>query len=100
MSEQTPPAVATGTRPPPRLRSPDRQLILPPMPLEELLDTDHQARLVWDFCQGLDLTPLYEPIRARVGGPRRAPLDPRLGVAPWRYAPPGGVAPPPRLHHP
>ena len=92
MSEQTPPAVATGTRPPPRLRSPDRQLILPPMPLEELLDTDHQARLVWDFCQGLDLTPLYEPIRARVGGPGRAPMDPRLGVALWLYATLEGVA--------
>jgi hypothetical protein len=26
--------------------------------LEDLLDTDHQARLVWDFCKGLDLTPL------------------------------------------
>src|SRR3954468_5469097 len=86
MSEQTPPAVATDTRPPPRLRSPDRQLILPPMPLEDLLDTDHQARLVWDFCLGLDLSPLYDPIRARVGGPGRAPMDPRLGVALWLYA--------------
>jgi transposase len=62
------------------------------MPLEELLDTDHQARLVWDFCQGLDLTPLYEPIRARVGGPGRAPMDPRLGVALWLYATLEGVA--------
>src|SRR5947209_16145528 len=92
MSEHAPPAVATGTRPPPRLRSPDRQLILPPMPLEDLPDTDHQARLVWDFCLGLDLAPLYDPIRARVGGPGRAPLDPRLGVALWLYATLEGVA--------
>jgi len=28
------------------------------MALEDLLDTDHQARLVWDFCTGLDLQPL------------------------------------------
>src|SRR5437764_14456083 len=92
MSAQTPPAVATASRPPPRLRSPDRQVILPPMPLEDLLDTDHQARLVWGFCLGLDLTPLYDRIRARVGGPGRAPLDPRLGVALWLSATPEGVA--------
>src|SRR2546421_4581790 len=91
MSEHTPPAVATGTRPPPRLRSPDRQLLLPPMPLEDLLDTDHQARLVWDFCLGLDLTPLYDQIRARVGGPGHPALDPRLGVALWLYATLEGV---------
>jgi transposase len=56
------------------------------MPLENLLDGDHQARLVWDFCQGLDLTALYDSIRSRVGGPGRAALDPRLGVALWLYA--------------
>jgi hypothetical protein len=39
------------------------------MPLEQLLDSDHQARLVWDFCAGLDLTRLYDGIRSRVGGP-------------------------------
>jgi transposase len=90
MSEQTPPA-DPGPRPPPRLRSPDRQVILPAMPLEDLLDTDHQARVVWDFCQGLDLAPLYDQIRARVGGPGRAPMDPRLGVALWLYATLEGV---------
>src|SRR5436190_24164319 len=79
-------------RPAPRLRTVDRQRIIPPMPLEDLLDTDHQARLVWDFCLGLDLTPLYDPIRARVGGPGRAPMDPRLGVALWLYATLEGVA--------
>src|SRR2546421_5861496 len=91
MSEHTPPAVATGTRPPPRLRSPDRQLLLPPMPLEDLLDTDHQARLVWDFCQGLDLAPLYDQIRSRVGGPGDPAIDPRLCTALWLYATLEGV---------
>src|SRR5436190_1726774 len=38
----------------PRLRTADRQQLLPAMPLEDLLDTDHQARLVWDFVVGLD----------------------------------------------
>src|SRR5947209_5636036 len=99
MSDETPPPVDPGSRPPPRLRSPDRQIILPPMPLEDLLDSDHQARLVWDFCRGLDLSPLYHPIRARVGGPGRAPMDPRLGVALWLYATLEGVGSARRLDY-
>src|SRR5215218_3897430 len=78
-------------RPPPRLRSADRQQLIPAMPLEQLLDTDHQARLVWDFCLGLDLGRLYDGIRSRVGGPGRPALDPRLGVALWLYATLEGV---------
>ena len=61
------------------------------MALEDLLDTDHQARLVWDFCTGLDLQPLYESIRSREGGPGRAAIDPRLCVALWLYATLEGV---------
>jgi transposase len=78
-------------RPPPRLRSADRQQLIPAMPLEQLLDADHQARLVADFCLGLDLTPLYDLIRSRVGGPGHPALDPRLGVALWLYATLEGV---------
>ena len=78
-------------RPPPRLRTVDRQQIIPAMPLENLLDTDHQARLVWDFCQGLDLTPLYDSIRSHVGGPGHPAIDPRICVAVWLYATLEGV---------
>jgi transposase len=73
-------------RPPPRLRTADRQQLIPAMPLEQLLDSDHQARLVWDFCLGLDLTPLYDAIGSRVGGPGHPALDPRIAVALWLYA--------------
>ena len=61
------------------------------MPLEQLLDLDHQARLVWDFCCGLDLTPLYDAIGSRLGGPGHPALDPRIGVALWLYATLEGV---------
>ncbi len=61
------------------------------MALDDLLDTDHQARLVWDFCSGLDLEPLYQNIRSREGGPGRAAIDPRLCVALWLYATLEGV---------
>ena len=56
------------------------------MALEDLLDTDHQARVVWDFCLGLDLEALYQSLRCREGGPGRAAIDPRLCVALWLYA--------------
>jgi transposase len=73
------------------LRLADREQILPPMPLDQLLDSDHQARVVWDFCLGLDLTPLYDQIRSRVGGPGHPAIDPRLCVALWLYATLEGV---------
>src|SRR4051812_16986225 len=76
---------------PPRLRSPDRQQVLSAVRIDGLLGTDHQARTVWDFCRGLDVSALSDRIRSREGGPGRAALDPRLGVALWLYATLEGV---------
>jgi transposase len=56
-----------------------------------LLDDDHQARVVWDFCRGLDVTPLTDPLRSRQGRPGRAAFDPRLAIALWLYATLEGV---------
>jgi transposase len=61
------------------------------MPLEDLLEQDHQARLVWDFVVGLDLAPLYGRIRAVEGHPGAPPADPRPLVALWLYATLEGV---------
>lgn len=77
--------------PPPRLRSPNRTAVLDATPIDGLLDSDHQARVVWDFCRGLDLSPLIDPIRSRQGHPGRAALDPRLAIALWLYATLEGV---------
>jgi transposase len=73
-------------RPAPRLRTADRRQVIPSMPLEDLLQTDHQARLVWDFCCSLDLSALYDSIRSRVGGPGHPAIDPKICVALWLYA--------------
>lgn len=54
--------------------------------LEALLPTDHRARVVWSFVSKLDLSALYELIRAREGEPGRPPPDPRLLLALWLYA--------------
>ena len=78
-------------RPDPRLRRADRQRLIPSMPLEDLLESDHQARLVWDFCNSLDLSALYDSIRSRQGGPGHPAIDPRLCVALWLYATLEGV---------
>ena len=73
-------------RPAPRLRTADRRQVIPSMPLEDLLDSDHQARLVWDFCQGLELAPPYDAVGSRVGGPGHPAIDPKVCVALWLYA--------------
>jgi transposase len=65
--------------------------VLDATPIDGLLESDHQARVVWDFCRGLDVTPLTDPIRSRQGRPGRAALDPRLAIALWRYATLEGV---------
>jgi transposase len=78
-------------QPPPRLRTADRQQIIPAISLDNLLEQDHQARVVWDFCLGLDLSSLYDSIRSREGGPGRAAIDPRICVALWLYATLEGV---------
>src|SRR5260221_13444703 len=72
--------------PHPPLRRADREQLIPAMRLEDLLTCDHQARVVWQFVQGLDLTALYARIRAVEGGPGRPALDPRILVALWLYA--------------
>lgn len=70
----------------PRLSVPDRQLLLSAMTIDELLEADHPARAVWTYAEGLDLTPLYDHIRARGSIAGRPAIDPRLLVALWLYA--------------
>jgi transposase len=82
----TPASVQPERDAPPRLSSPDRQQLLSPLTIDELLEADHPARAVWAYVLGLDLTPLYDRIRARGHGAGRPAIDPRLLVALWLYA--------------
>jgi transposase len=59
--------------------------------LEALLPSDHRARVVWDFVEGLDLSALYDAIEAREGEPGRPPPDPAVLMALWLYATIEGV---------
>jgi transposase len=89
--EPRPPAPRPGGTP--RFRRAQRdQIVLRPLTLDALLPEPHQARVVWDFVQGLDLTPLYQRIAAVQGRPGRTPGDPRILVALWLYATVEGVS--------
>ncbi len=59
--------------------------------LDELLAEDHQARIVWNYVGGLNLSELQQRIQAVEEGPGRAPADPRILVALWLYATLRGV---------
>lgn len=59
-----------GVHAEPRVQRPNRtQLELRPTDLEALLAPDHRARVVWEFVEGLDLSPLYQQIKAVEGRP-------------------------------
>jgi transposase len=70
----------------PRLSVPDRQQPLSRLIIDDLLEPDHPARAVWSYVQELDLTPLYDRIRARGSLAGRPAIDPRLLAALWLYA--------------
>jgi transposase len=59
--------------------------------LESLLPSDHRARIVLRFVESLDLSALYDAIKAREGEPGRPPPDPAIVLALWLYATIEGV---------
>ena len=86
----TPAAPAADARP--RLRKPERhQAEMRWESLDHLLPPDHQARIVWQWVERLDLTPLLRSIRAVDGRPGRSANDPRVLLALWLYATIDGV---------
>jgi transposase len=67
-------------------------MIMRPCSIDELIDNDHDARLVWKLVQTWNLDGFLKMIRARGEAPGRASTDPRLLVALWLYAATQGVA--------
>jgi len=59
--------------------------------LDELLPEEDEARIVWNYVCGLDLSELLESIQAVERGPGQAPADPRILMALWLYATLRGV---------
>lgn len=59
--------------------------------LDSMIADDHQARIVWEFVEGLDLSRLYEGMRCVEGRCGRDAIDPRVLMALWLYATLDGV---------
>jgi transposase len=59
--------------------------------LDALIPRDHRARIVMSFVESLDLSALYDAIKAREGEPGRPPSDPAILLALWLYATIDGV---------
>ena len=59
--------------------------------LDELLPDEHEARTVWVYVCGLDLSELQQRIQSVEGGPGQAPAEPRILLALWLYATLRGV---------
>lgn len=76
----------------PRLNRPNRgQTEWRPVALDSLLPEDHEARVIWEWVEGIDLSPLYINIRAIVGESGRNAIDPAILLALWLYATKEGV---------
>jgi len=76
----------------PRLRKPERrQVEMHWLSLDEMLEADHRARLVWQAVGVLDLSHWLANIAAVEGLPGRDATDPRLLVALWVSATLDGI---------
>ena len=70
-----------------RVQRPERrQVQWQPVALDQLLPSDHQARSVWAFVDGLDLSGFYSKIKAVEGAAGRDAVDPKILLALWMFA--------------
>lgn len=70
-----------------RLRIPERnQVEIHCSSLDELLDIEHQARVVWEVVNSLDLSVWLDEVRSFEGSAGRDATDPRLLVSLWLLA--------------
>lgn len=78
---------------PPRLRLANRsQIVLRPCSLEELLEPDHLARIVWKLVCSWDLSLFLAVIAARGEAAGRSATDPRILLCLWLYAYTQGIS--------
>lgn len=76
-----------------RTRRPERtQVEMRFLSLDQLVPNDHRVRLVWQYCESLDLSPLYKQIKSTQGSSGRTPIDPRVLFALWFYATLEGIS--------
>ena len=59
--------------------------------LDQMLPSDHQARIVWRFVESLDLEPLYQSIEVTDEKAGRTAIAPEILVALWLLATLDGI---------
>jgi len=70
-----------------RTKRPERtQVEMQLLSLDQWLDADHRVRMVWKYVESLDLSELYESIKATVDNVGRDPIDPQILFALWLFA--------------
>ena len=75
-----------------RTKRPERnQVEMQLLSLDQWLDADHRVRIVWQYVDALDLSELYESIKATAGNVGRDAIDPRILFALWLFATLEGV---------
>jgi transposase len=80
---------AAGT---PRVILPNRtQGRLQQLRVDDLIPSNHRARVVWSVVEGLDLSSFYAGIRARGAHAGRPAIDPKTLFGLWLYATMEGV---------
>jgi transposase len=76
-----------------RIKRPERlQVTWRPLALDQCLPADHQARLIWKYVDGLDLSAFHAKIKAVPGGVGRDAVDPRILMALWLFATVEGIS--------
>lgn len=70
-----------------RTKRPERnQVEMQFLSLDQWLDKSHRVRVVWAYVELLDLSELYQSIRATRGNVGRDAIDPRILFALWLFA--------------
>ncbi|HWY54750.1 MAG TPA: transposase [Terriglobales bacterium] len=69
-----------------------QQLVLRSIDVEQLIDEDHSARLIWRLISRLDLSLYHAQIAAVEGRAGREHTDPQLLISLWIYAYSRGVS--------
>lgn len=75
-----------------RLRQAERdQILMQVMCPNDLIPQGHQARVIWEVVEKLDLSMFYATVKAREGVCGRDMTDPKILVSLWLYANTRGV---------
>ena len=63
-----------------------RQIQMQMLSLDQWLDAEHRVRVLWQYVESIDLTELYQSIKATRDNVGRDPIDPRILFALWLFA--------------